>query len=541
MQLEQMKKHQTVLNYHLGDPYMTMLHRAGLAGLYMTLEQFEKEKITPFGGFTWQKSDRSITLSWEGNDREVLDWLLKESFQLRDGLIYFRALGDVDIQPLVTLHQGILGSFLQHNSTHKSTGKQSKSFMLEEGKPELIIEYKALSTYSHQDFTEKLCDSKTGKLLGKTVAIAGWLSPGAVVKHIAFSGQTAFEETASSALLLLFAPIACCFFGLRSKLKEQKAQYALVIPEVTNLSDYSYYRREYLNLGFRDFYASSLGDAGLKFLIRDSLVNKTGGIIRNLRIKTCHVITLGSVPWAGQQKTRTDVYTVSANETICTNYYVACDHLSDRVIDKKDNSSSWIAPSFAREIIADNLARGKPWFADLSAIVNSGTLFQQLLYEREGLHKMIKDQRLQWTDQQRLFVQACHEAISKTYGQLSSRNQKNKEDSTQDSDIKSRFEKVNVKFRTGLARCKNAISFREFITNFWAKAGYIPTLQNHWEEVMKLVISDWRSARDLALLALASYKGKESKQQSDNSPELPSQEETLSSIGTIDDGFDEEE
>ena len=500
MQLGLLEKSQTILNYHLGDPYMTMLHRAGLAGLYMTLEQFEKEQITPLGGLTWQKSDRSITLSWEGLDQAVLEWLLKESFQLRDGLIYFRALGQIeDIQPLVTLHQGILGSFLQHNSTHKSTGKQSKSFVLEEGKPELIVEYKVLSTYSYQNFTKDLCDPKTGNLLTGGVGISGWLNPGAVVKHNAFSGQTAFEETASSALLLLFAPIACCFFGLRSKLKEQKAQYALVVPEITDLRAYSNYRRDYLNLGFRDFYASSLGDAGLKFLIRDNLVNKTQGIIQKLRLKTCHVITLGSVPWAGQQKTRTDVYTVSANETLCTNYYIACDHLSDRVIAKKDNSSSWIAPSFAREIIADNLARGKPWFAGLSDKINSGALFQQLLYEREGLHKMIKDQRLQWTDQQRLFVQACHEAISSTYGQLAKRTKEGEE---------IRFDKVNEKFRTGLARCKSPNTFREFITDFWARAGYVPTLKQHWNEIMELVLTDWKSARDLSLLALASYKGK---------------------------------
>ena len=33
MQLELLDQSITTLNYHLGDPYMTLLHRAGLAGL----------------------------------------------------------------------------------------------------------------------------------------------------------------------------------------------------------------------------------------------------------------------------------------------------------------------------------------------------------------------------------------------------------------------------------------------------------------------------------------------------------------------------
>jgi hypothetical protein len=33
------------LEFDLGNPSFTLLHRAGLAGLWMTLKQLEKEKI----------------------------------------------------------------------------------------------------------------------------------------------------------------------------------------------------------------------------------------------------------------------------------------------------------------------------------------------------------------------------------------------------------------------------------------------------------------------------------------------------------------
>jgi CRISPR-associated protein Cas8a1/Csx13 len=529
LSLNQSEKEQpeaTFLHFNLADPYMTFLHRAGLAGLYMTLKQLEKENVQTIGGLSWQLSDRAVSLSWEGNDFEVLDWLLKESFQIRDGLISLRGLDakTMDIQPLVMMHQGILGTLLQHNSTHKSIGIQERSFLIEDNKPETLVKYKGLSWYVYQDFAANLCDKKTGKLLEDAVAIAGWLNPGAAVRHIAFSANTCFEETVPSALILLFAPIACYYFSLRSKLRSQRAQFALIIPEVTNLHIYAQYRQnpQLRNLGFRDFYTSSLGDAGLRFLS----IETTATTLEENRVKTCQVITLGTVAWSTQQKTRTDLYTVTADQPKCKNYCVCRNFLSDRVVVKEKDNTSWVATNFAREMIADNLARGKPWFAGLSENVNSSELFKQLTYERDGLNKMVKSQSLQWSDRERLFVQSCHEAISRTYRQLADRTKEGEE---------IRFKKVNEKFRAGLGRCKSPNTFREFITDFWARAGSVPVLKEHWDEIMELVMTDWKSARDLSLLALASYKSKGSTSavQADNGDQD-------SGLGMVD-HFDEDE
>ena len=71
------------LDYHLGNPSMTLLHRAGLAGLWMTLNQLTIEQFKPIQGLKWELGDRSISLFWEGKDLDVLNWLLQEAFQLR--------------------------------------------------------------------------------------------------------------------------------------------------------------------------------------------------------------------------------------------------------------------------------------------------------------------------------------------------------------------------------------------------------------------------------------------------------------------------
>src|SRR3712207_7908845 len=41
----------------------------------------------------------------------------------------------------------------------------------------------------------------------------------------------------------------------------------------------------------------------------------------------------------------------------------------------------------------------------------------------------------------------------------------------------------------------------------WARAGAQPALQEGWVELLPLLADRWQEARDLALLALASYRG----------------------------------
>jgi CRISPR-associated protein Cas8a1/Csx13 len=173
-------------------------------------------------------------------------------------------------------------------------------------------------------------------------------------------------------------------------------------------------------------------------------------------------------------------------------------HFSDRIVAGKDGG--FVAKSLAREFIAENLSRNRSWYIGISDVITSGELFHQLTYERGGLNQMVKEAK--WdTETEKLFVKACHEAIKYTFGQLSRRAKDRKEIPD--------FDRETTKIRTRLGRCKNANTFREFISDFFARAGKLPTFQSHWTELMNLILHDWKKSRDLALLALASYKGKD--------------------------------
>jgi CRISPR-associated protein Cas8a1/Csx13 len=232
---------QPKIQLHLGDPGMTIMHRAGMAGLWMTLKQLEKlypEIGDRVGNLSWLLTPRSIDLAWEGNDLEALDWLLNESFQINsDGLISFLGLNpkEIDFQNQVIIHNGIRGTFLQHTSTFKSAGNETKSLQIEENTAPVIVKYQKAKSYAHQSFAQKLCDSK-GNLSQKAISVAGWLNPGAVVRHTAFANNTGFEETPKHAIALLYAPVACQYFILRSRLRDKRAQFAIVIPDIQRIS-----------------------------------------------------------------------------------------------------------------------------------------------------------------------------------------------------------------------------------------------------------------------------------------------------------------
>ncbi len=483
------------IELHLGDPSMTLLHRAGLVGLYMSLKSLEDQSERP-AGLRWELLSRSVRLYWDCTDMEALDWLLRQSFQIdkKTGLIALSGLvpDSMDLPTQVTVHQGIRGTFLQHPSTYKAIGIQSQSFQIEDDGPEIVVKYQALASYAHQGFAKDLCDAR-GHLLSEPISVAGWLNPGAVVRHVAFSSQTGFEEAPQNAFVLLFALVACQYFVLRSTLRDKRAQYALVVPEVSDLDRYARRRLQLRGLGYKEFHASNLGDAGLKFLTHA----KTIEMIRKSQAERCQVLTLGTVAWSSQQKSRTALHVVEATEKASEIYQLACRFFEARTITTKEGG--FVVPSFAREIIAENLAASKPWYADFARYINNSELFKKITYERSDLNRMV--QNAAWNDEvEKLFVTACHEALLMRGGKLKAEAAKRRE--------KPNYDRLTEGMRTGILRCKNAETFREFITDFWSRAGSVPTLQKHWPGMIALINDErkWKTAKDLALLALASYK-----------------------------------
>ena len=86
----------------------TIIHRGGMTGLWMSLKVLEKKYPNPTqrpGNLTWNLTATSISLDWQGEDFPVLDWLLKQSFQLdKAGLITFTGKKSCSVKLINKIH-----------------------------------------------------------------------------------------------------------------------------------------------------------------------------------------------------------------------------------------------------------------------------------------------------------------------------------------------------------------------------------------------------------------------------------------------------
>jgi len=496
-----MKQSQT---WRLNDPGLSSLHRAGLAGLWMTLDALAQEaKNDRFDWPVWIESppnllSHSVELTWDGSPRKLLEWLLPSAFRIEEntGLIDLVGMELSTLAQRSAIHQAVLGTFLQHGRTRGLIkGDFTHTFMV--GERPLILNYAKLEWYSHQKCAE---DFLKGNDWAEAVPLVGWLAPGGVIRHNAFK-DTALEEPARRALLLLFAPVGCFYFSLRSTIRSQKARFALLIPEINNLEEYSFVHRQiHKESEITELTACGTSDAALRLALY--VQGQKGS--RKISCERCQVITLGTVPWSTQQKTRTAAMSVDLRpRELVKGYGVIDKALPNRIVlsktKKGEPEKGFIVTSVSREHFGDNLAHGQKWYADFTKLIVNKETQKVVKFEWEGLSMIVNQMELERGE--KVVVEACHEALRRRYGQIKDRAKRDR------ANIGSLFDREYERRRVGLARCKSASALRQELTDFWSRAGQLKALQEGWDAV-RVMFDDkhWARARDLALLALASYK-----------------------------------
>ncbi len=242
------------LTMNLFAPGMSLLHRAGLGGLACSLKAMERQfkngmlpksdLPAPFEGETppWEIDEQTITLRFgkPENASEYLKKLFEFSFGIRkDGLIYLP--GQYDSEPsaavLADLQSGFTLTFLQHGRV-RALAKEMTTASYDpegEGVPGVVVQYKACSYFKHQKGWEEFIDKK-GCLSNGLIKVDGPLSPGTVIRHVAFTGDTGAEDPPERMLPLYFALVGCL------SLSVNRGVAALLVPDVTDLTEFVYDR-----------------------------------------------------------------------------------------------------------------------------------------------------------------------------------------------------------------------------------------------------------------------------------------------------------
>lgn len=486
---------------------MTALHKAGLAGLYMTLSRFDETEAS-IPDLRWTLADDRVELDWlDESPVTAFESLLKESFKVdSEGFIQLTGLESSapnSVEQKHWLYQALLNSFLQFGPHRPTEKKRLLAYEVDE-KPVRISDFGPIKKFRHQECLKDFIDKNGFK---PEVEVAGWLFPGSGQRHVAIR-QSKFGESTELALCLLFAPVGSFFFLLRSRIHGRKARVALALPEFTSLSDYTELKAIVAQHGVLPLTAAGTTDAALRLTVLAGVRTRLGAMLANQVIR---VITFGIVDWNEKQKSRTAVYAIRPGSMRgIGNYEIAhalFPNRRQRVGEKRNRKGeitepeSYFVRSYTtREIIADNIARDVPWYHDFSRYMTDSDLHHALGFERKELNQMIQQAEFD-NDTERQLILACHEAWRRRLGSLGQRAR------DEDADFRTLANREYERIRVSLARCKNASSLRETLVDFWARGGSNPVLQEQWSALVPLLDDrHWKKARDLALLALVSYQ-----------------------------------
>ncbi len=522
----------------LNAPGMTNLHKAGLAGLYMTLRAFE-EKKREIEGLDWTLGPKQILLTWKDETpRTAFEELVRQSFWIDDkGFIRLTGLEfdkEPDYDKRYLLYYSLLHSFLQFGPHRPTENKRVLTYEVDD-RPFTIRDFAPIKKIPHSGVVQDFIDSD-GQFKS-WMGVKSWLYPGGGKRHWEF-GRTQLGDDTERVIALLFAPVGVVFYAIRSRTKGRKgrkARLAMLVPQIDDLTEHAACRRLIAAQGTIELTASSASDAALRMLIaiEASHTTKQFSVGSNGPFR-CRVISFGIVPWVEKQKTRTDVRTVfSGNLPGLENYRTAAAIFKNRWqrvpprIDRKGNEVEperfFVTTFSAREMIADNIATGNVWYHNIADYMTKKETREQLFYERKEMHEMVQSAEFD-DESKRRFIHACHKSWRSRMGKLGERARR---ENLGEGGFKRLVDRERERLRIAFARSKNAQTLRETVVDFWARGGTNKELQA--DGLMKVLplFSDvnWREARDLALLALISYQPKNEVEEKALAPETNEGEE----------------
>ncbi|MEL6138451.1 MAG: type I-MYXAN CRISPR-associated Cas8a1/Cmx1, partial [Cyanobacteria bacterium J06628_6] len=363
------------------EPNSLLPHRAGIAGLALALAAMPSESAP----VRWAVTDDAVQLSWDGSDREAVQWLLEQTYQVKDSYLNVPALKLKD-QAAYTFTAGVTSTFLQHSKQRSQEKTPSTlTFQIEDGQPEINISYRPLlSCYYTGDFKEAFSSKGAFK---PGIPLKGHHLPGLVECF----ANGAYKESPEGYLALLFLPLACGYYqlpGYRS---------AIAIPEVTNLPKWVKQRQrlsskaaqkltsqqqKLLERNYRNYRTTSAAEAALYLLLQERVLESADAF----RVDYCEVYQLGKQPWDGNQSyLKQAVYRVQATEKMLAVYQSAY-YLFPTQVRKTDKGDTWLAVSKVLPWIAGNLIQNRPWYSGFFEFRKANEL-----YERKGLIKMTAD------------------------------------------------------------------------------------------------------------------------------------------------------
>jgi CRISPR-associated protein Cas8a1/Csx13 len=503
----------TSLRIGLHDPGMTPLLRAGLGGLAAAAQAIGPTPLAPHGSI--RVEPHSVTLEWRtpAQAGPFLEALFGTAFAIADGLIDLPGshADDPPLEVRVAMTDALRLTFLQHGSSADKAGTPGpRAFEIDDLPRQVLVQpYRG---FVHQEQWKAIA-RELGKAPDKagTLALAGSANPGAVERHVGL-GCTDIAYTPAQAICACFALTGCL-----SYLGPNRSG-VLIVPSPSDLVRFAAMRPGLAPRSLGACIVASPGDGVLAIhaALRAEALRQLADGIDGLT-----ATTLRATAWASQQKSRTDALVAACYAPATLEAFhelMAC--CPPRIVATKGKKAGepggyWGIPSSLRGFVADNLARGRRFYAGFaqtrtrddpprhlyrfhSADDDLGAL--RYPDDLKGLIAMTAT----LDEAERRLVAAIHTALRQRFGAIASENEGNL------AAFKNRCQGEREKWRLAFAGARTHEQVRHALADLWSRAGTIHELQGEgWHALQPLLRPDaWEAARDLALVALASYQGK---------------------------------
>ncbi|HVY62873.1 MAG TPA: type I-MYXAN CRISPR-associated Cas8a1/Cmx1 [Planctomycetota bacterium] len=512
----------------LSDPGMTPLLRAGLGGLAaalraILLERDPKAKWpspVELGPGRVTVEPTRVTLDWGGEPPvATLRVLFERGFRIdRHGLIDLAGTYEPnrppDLAVAVALQGGLKRTFLQHGKTTTKSGAP-RAVTVEIDEVPATTQVQPYSAYAHQGASEDvLAAMKSG-----SVKLAGWAYPGGAQRHVDFP-ETKCSFSASQVIVACFALSGCLSFEVA-----RGGGGALVVVEPTDLVRFAALRPRLAPRRLAEAHVTGPGDALLAVHLAMRMDGTAGG---RPEIGASHGILLRATPWVKKQKYRTalvDAESVPPERVqayadlvsaLPTTIRPTTDKLRSAEDEADEKASFFVATSALRAFVAENLASGRPWYQGFTGATTGGKKPRFIHYfrardgkglgalyldERKGLVAMLKHVE----EAEGALIRSVHTALRQRFGAIADECK-----GLPLATLKNRFAGERDRWRLAFAGSKTPAQIRAALADLWSRAGANKELRESWNLVLPLLRAEhWQAARDLALVALASYSGRE--------------------------------
>ena len=395
----------------------SVAHRTGIGGLALVLDSIKRSPEDPL---LWNISSDEIFLEWDSSvsDLEVLQWLCDQAYKIDQyGLIEIPQLMAATHGIRANIHNIIMGSVLSHplsksrverdwTQEEKESGKRStkiSKFRFEEmsfpfsdeDSEEIIYKFFPVNSYGFQGLPA-IATNKKGAFK-KTIDIKSWLLPGASQRH-QMIGATKYCESPKGFLQLMFLPAGCDYFQVRSRIIQDKARFAVVLPSVQNITEFVRLKKLYRFDPMETQVTSGAFDAA--FLSLSQFIEEELSSVR--AVDGCEIVIYGDRPWNTKFKIITARQFVPFDSQKMYRLNLA------RILKpgiKQGKNGNFISVFFGREIVTENILRGFCFYAGLSDIIRESTDYiKQLSMEGKQL-RLIYEEAVRMPDEVPYYAQ----------------------------------------------------------------------------------------------------------------------------------------